>query len=157
MSEDAGAAVVTINRIGSHDRVVTVDYETRDGTAQAGADYSAQSGTVTFAVGERTKTISIPILEDTPPEDDERFQVVLTNPSAGAVIGSLSTLDVTILEDDSGVEFSAATYAARETDGKVTITVKRVGKIGFGGRGGTRFTVDFATCLLYTSPSPRDS
>lgn len=145
VSEDAGATVVTINRIGSHDRVVAVDYETRDGTAQAGADYSAQSGTVTFNVGERTKTISIPILEDTPPEDDERFQVVLTNPSAEAVIGSLSTLDVTILEDDSGVEFSAATYAARETDSNVTITVRRVGKIGFGGRGGTRFTVDFAT------------
>jgi uncharacterized delta-60 repeat protein len=145
VSEDAGAAIVTINRIGSHDRAATVDYATRDDTAKAGADYSAQSGTVTFDIGERTKTISIPILEDTWPEDDEQFQVVLTNPSAGAVIGSLSTLDVTILEDDSGVEFSAAMYAARETDSKVTITVRRVGKIGFGGRGGTRFTVDFAT------------
>ena len=40
----------------------TVDYATRDDTAKAGADYSAQSGTITFEIGERTKTISIPIL-----------------------------------------------------------------------------------------------
>src|SRR5207245_954389 len=63
VQEDAGADVVTIDRIGSHDRVVTVDYATRDDTAKAGADYSAQSGTITFEIGERTKTISIPILE----------------------------------------------------------------------------------------------
>jgi len=62
VDEDAGAAIVTVNRIGSHDHVVTVDFATRDDTAKAGADYSAQSGTITFEIGERTKTISIPIL-----------------------------------------------------------------------------------------------
>jgi uncharacterized delta-60 repeat protein len=145
VQEDAGAAIVTINRIGSHDGVVSVDYATRDGTAQAGADYTAQSGTITFGIGERTKTISIPILEDTPPENDEQFQVALANPSPGAVIGSLGTLDVTIAEEDSGVEFSAAIYKTNEVAANVKITVKRVGKIGFGGRATTTFTVDFAT------------
>jgi uncharacterized delta-60 repeat protein len=145
VQEDAGAAIVTINRIGSLDGVITVDYATRDGTAKAGADYTAQSGTITFGVGERTKTISIPVIEDAPPENNEQFQVLLSNPSSGAVLGSLHTLDVTIEEDDSGVEFSAATYAVNESDTSVKITVKRVGKIGFGGRGGTLFTVDFAT------------
>jgi uncharacterized delta-60 repeat protein len=73
--EDAGAAIVTVKRIGAHDRGVSVDYVTRDDTAVAPADYSAQSGTVAFAIGERTKTISIPILEDAPPENDEQFRL----------------------------------------------------------------------------------
>jgi uncharacterized delta-60 repeat protein len=67
------------------------------------------------------------------------------NPSADAVIGDLGILKVTIQEDDSGVEFSAATYAAHEMDRNVEITVKRVGKIGFIGRGQVTFTVDYAT------------
>src|SRR5207237_4966388 len=106
--ENAGALTVTVNRIGSHDRVTTVDYATRDYTAKAGEDYSAQSDTITFAVGERAKTISIPILNDALPEDDERFLVVLANPSPDAVLGNLSMLNVTIHDDDPGVEFNAA-------------------------------------------------
>jgi len=149
VAEDAGTAIVTINRIGVSDRVVTVDYATRDDTAKAGADYSARSGTVTFDVGERTKTISIPILEDTLVENDETFRVVLANPSADAVIGSEGTLNVTIEEDDSGVEFSAATYTVNELERTVQIKVTRVGRLGDAGVGPGRssgeFTVDFAT------------
>src|SRR4030095_10756537 len=109
VGEEAGAAIVTVNRIGSHEGVMTVDYSTRDGTAKAGVDYSAQSGTITFTAGERVKTISIPILDSALPEDDEDFEVVLANPSTGGVLGDLDSLSVTIQEDDSGVEFSAAT------------------------------------------------
>jgi len=116
-----------------------VDYATHDETAKAGQDYSAQSGTVTFAIGERSKTISIPILNDALPEDDERFQVVLTNPSPDAVLGNLSTLDVTIHDDDPGVEFSAASYAVSEMETKVVITIRRVGPIQ------GPLTADFAT------------
>ena len=116
-----------------------MDYATRDDTAKAGEDYSAQSGRITFAVGERAKTISIPILNDGLPEDDERFHVVLTNPSPDAVLGNLSTLDVTIHDDDPGVEFSAATYAVSEIDKNVTITVRRVGPMA------GVLTVDFTT------------
>ena len=145
VDEDAGAVIVTINRIGSHDGVVTVGYATADLTAKAGEDYSTQSGTITFADGERTKTISIPITEDALPEDDETFQVTLANASAGAVLGSLSTLEVTIKEDDAGVEFSAPTYAVDELTRNITITVRRVGRIESWGRGPSTFTVDFAT------------
>ena len=44
--------------------VVTVDYATVDGTAVAGEDYTATSGTLTFAAGERGKTVTVPILDD---------------------------------------------------------------------------------------------
>ena len=40
---------------------LTVDYATADGTATAGSDYTTTSGTLTFAAGERSKTVSVPI------------------------------------------------------------------------------------------------
>src|SRR5205823_2921280 len=64
----------------------SVDYTTRDGTAHAGSDYQAVSGTLTFLPGETSKTIVIPITDDAIMEDPERFQVVLTDPTGGALI-----------------------------------------------------------------------
>ena len=64
---------------------VTVDFETVDGTAEAGSDYAAASGTLTFAVGETTQTISVGTLDDTVPESDEGFTVVLSNPSGAGL------------------------------------------------------------------------
>ena len=43
---------------------VTVDYATADWTATAGSDYTTTSGTLTFAAGERSKTVSVPITDD---------------------------------------------------------------------------------------------
>ena len=64
---------------------VTVDYETADGTATAGSDYTAASGTLSFAAGERTKTVSVTLLDDTHDEGEETFTLTLSNAS-GAVI-----------------------------------------------------------------------
>ena len=65
---------------------VTVDYATVDGTAKDGEDYTAQSGTLTFAVGETSKTVKIAVLSDEMDEEAETFTLVLTNPSTGATI-----------------------------------------------------------------------
>ena len=59
---------------------VSVDYATSDGTAHAGSDYRATSGTLTFAPGETTKTISVPVLEDSHNEGDELMTLTLSNP-----------------------------------------------------------------------------
>ena len=59
---------------------VSVDYATSDGTAQAGSDYRAASGTLTFRPGETAKTISVPVLEDSHHEDHERMTLTLSNP-----------------------------------------------------------------------------
>ena len=67
------------------DEAVTVDYETADGTATAGADYTATSGTLTFAAGERSKTVSVAILDDALDEGKETFLLRLSN-ADGAVI-----------------------------------------------------------------------
>ena len=69
---------VTLNRAASHD--VSVDYETGDETATAGADYTATSGTLTFAAGETVKTVSVPVLDDAVDEGKETMRLLLTNP-----------------------------------------------------------------------------
>ena len=70
---------VTLNR--ASDSTVTVDYATADGTAEAGADYTSTSGTLTFAAGETEKTVSVPILQDAHDEGDETLTLTLSNPS----------------------------------------------------------------------------
>ena len=60
---------------------VTVSYATSDGTATAGDDYTATSGTLTFSAGESCKTISVPIINDTVDDDGETFTLTLSNPS----------------------------------------------------------------------------
>ena len=68
---------------------VTVDYATSDGTADAGDDYTAKSGTLSFSAGETSKTISVAIEDDIENESDETFTVTLSNPS-GADLGTSS-------------------------------------------------------------------
>ena len=77
---------------------VRVDYATADGTAKAGADYTATSGTLTFAAGETVKTVNVPVLDDTVDEGSETFSLRLSN-AAGARIGDGEATG-TITNDD---------------------------------------------------------
>ena len=71
---------VTLDEAAS--RTVTVDYATSDGTADAGDDYTADSGTLSFSAGTTSKTISVAIEDDIKNESDETFTVTLSNPSS---------------------------------------------------------------------------
>jgi chitinase len=77
---------------------VTVSYATADGTALAGSDYTARSGTITFAAGETSKTIQIAVTGDTSVESNETFTVSLSG-AAGATIADGSAVG-TITNDD---------------------------------------------------------
>ena len=68
---------------------VTVDYATADGSAAAGTDYTAASGTLTFSPGDTSKTVAVNALTDTAVEGDETLTLTLSNPS-GATLGSAS-------------------------------------------------------------------
>ncbi len=59
---------------------VRVDYATSDGTAQAGQDYEATSGTLTFAPRETAKIIDVRVLKDSHDEGDETMTMTLSNP-----------------------------------------------------------------------------
>jgi Calx-beta domain len=111
-------AVFTVSLSTAISRTATVHYDTADGTATAGSDYVAGSGTVTFAPGETSKTISVPVNGDTTPESDETFKVNLSSPSQ-ATIGT-GTGTGTILDDDTvvtqgGLAISDASVAEGDT------------------------------------------
>ena len=85
VSEAQGATAdfeVTLSRAASE--TVTVEYATiPDGTATEGADYTATSGTLTFNAGETSKTISVPVHDDSHEDSGETFRLMLSNPSGG--------------------------------------------------------------------------
>jgi hypothetical protein len=60
VDEDAGIAALTVTRVGANAGTATVDYATSDGSAKAGQDYTANTGTVTFAPGETSKQSTSP-------------------------------------------------------------------------------------------------
>ena len=80
------------------ERTVTVQYATADGTATAGADYTAESGTLTFRAGTTTATIEVPILDDSTGEEPETFTVTLSNAPRARLSASFAT--GTIADDD---------------------------------------------------------
>jgi hypothetical protein len=77
---------------------VTVAYATADGTAVAGADYQSTADTLTFAPGERTKTVVVPVIGDTADEPDETLKLRLLSPS-GAPLSDGEGI-ATIQDDD---------------------------------------------------------
>ena len=79
VAEDGGSAPFTVSLSRQSSAAVTVAYETSDWTATAGSDYTAASGTLTFAPGETRKTIAVPVLADDEEEGDEIFTVRLSD------------------------------------------------------------------------------
>ncbi|MHC5538694.1 beta strand repeat-containing protein [Singulisphaera rosea] len=104
---------------------VTVDYSTADGTAKAGVDYQAVSGTLTYQPDETTQTIDVPIIGGTNVKPPETFLVNLTN-ATNAVIDR-GTGTGTIVDNSQGgsLQFSSPTYSVGMNAGTATITVTR--------------------------------
>ena len=74
---------VTLSRAASG--TVTVGYATSDGTATAGADYTATSGTLTFLAGETEKTVSVPVLDDVLDDGGETLKLTLSDPTGARI------------------------------------------------------------------------
>ena len=90
--------------VGAHTPHRTVDYATGDGTAKQPGDYTSRSGRLTFAPGDVSKQITVPVAGDTVDEADETFDVTLSAPGAGtdlnATLPADRTSTVTVLDDD---------------------------------------------------------
>ena len=129
IGEAAGSAVITVLRTGSNAAPITVDFQTADGTALAVSDYQATSGRLTFAAGESSKSFSVVIRDDTLPENDETFSVLLSNPQPAGIafLGALSTATVTIVDNDAMIGFAATSYSVNEADGIAGILLVRSG------------------------------
>lgn len=86
-------AVFTVTLSGALSEPLTLDFSTADGTATAGNDYQARSGSVTLLTGETSRQIAVNVLDDDQVEDDETFRVLLSLPAA-------TTLDVEIVDGE---------------------------------------------------------
>ncbi|MCL5097863.1 MAG: hypothetical protein M1608_10140, partial [Candidatus Omnitrophica bacterium] len=135
IDENGGNAVINVTRSGSTAGRITVDYATREQTngapAQAGVDYQARNGTLTFDTGQTNKTFSVPIIDDTVVEPDETLMLVLSSPRGnGALLGSISNATLTIVDNDYApgrITFTATNFSALEDSTNAVITVKRSG------------------------------
>ena len=93
-------ATITVKLNAPATQTVTVNYATiTGGTATAGSDYTATSGTLTFAPGETSKTFTIPITNDTVVDSNETVKLSLTSPT-NAVLGTPASATLTIIDND---------------------------------------------------------
>jgi hypothetical protein len=82
---------------------VTVHYKTADGTAKNSLDYKVTEDNLTFAAGETSKTILIPIVDDKLSESSEYFRVALSNPQNAILAAGKSTAKITITDNDTKI------------------------------------------------------
>jgi hypothetical protein len=135
-AQNAGTISLSVMRTGSTAAAVTANFATADGTAIAGTDYTATSGTLQWAANDTTpQTIVVPVSNATPFVGSKNLKVVLSNPTGGAAIGTPSSAAVTISGDGSAtaasLHFSASSYTVAQAAGTMTVTVNRtVGSSG---------------------------
>src|SRR5207244_2979347 len=106
---------VNVSLSSASGQTVTVHYQTSDGTATAGSDYTSSSGDVTFAPGTTLSTFSVAISNDSLDEPSETLGLTLSSPNL-ATLGSQVTGTLSILDDDPPptVQFSAGSLNFNE-------------------------------------------
>ena len=110
VQEAEGAVLVftvTLSRASS--RTVTVDYATSDGSAQAGSDYTAKTGKLTFNTGDTSQTVSVTVLTDSDDEGQETLTLTISNPSQATLddatgTGAIENGESTVPQDDPPAE-----------------------------------------------------
>ncbi len=134
VGEGAGMATISVTRQGGSTGAVSVDYATSDGTATAGSDYTATSGTLSWPDGDSTaQSFTVMIIDDATDEPDETVNLSLSNPTGGASLGNPATAELTIEDDDiAGIK----TFSGKTSTGSGTAVVVFTGggpSCGFNG------------------------
>jgi hypothetical protein len=136
--ENATNAAITLNRSGGNAGGVTVRFLALEGTASSPADFTEQNVVVEFGPFETSRTVLVPIHNDTAAEPTETIQLLLQDVTGGATLSSATNATLSILDDEPTVAFSTA--AATGTEGSsITLTVVRAGPLN------TPAAVDYAT------------
>ena len=151
--ENETVAEIPIARTEGSEGTVSIEYATDNDTATAGTDYTATSGTLTFAPGETNKFVSIPIEDDSLAEGNETFSIAVGN-EQGANLGVPRTAIVTILDDDTAegntLAFSQAEFSVGENATEAKIDVIRTGSSQ------EQVAVDYETVLGNTAKPGSD-
>ena len=134
VNENGTSINITVARVGDTSQPASVNFATSNGSATAGQDYAATSGTLSFVAGQATKVFPISITEDPTFEGNETVNLTLSNPSAGGQLTTPSTAVLTILDNDQPqvplpgtLAFTASSYSVNENAGQATLTVSRSG------------------------------
>jgi hypothetical protein len=130
--QNVGQAMVTVNRVGGSNGAIGVSYQTADGTAVGGKDFTASNGSVQWSSGDATpKTIAIPISNATPFAGTKSFTITLATPSGGATLGNPVSAGVAITGDaqaaTGSIQLSATGYSVNQSAGTVSLAVNRTG------------------------------
>ncbi|MCW5607005.1 MAG: DUF4347 domain-containing protein [Nitrosomonas sp.] len=129
------------------DQTLTFQYQTSDGNAIAGQDYTSQTGTVTFLPGQTSAAAIIPIIGDAIDEPSETFSLTVTptpaiaNGSAGAT-GTITILDGDILPPPEGITVNAGNTANVNEGSLFTRTVSFIDDLDTNADGWT-YSVDW--------------
>jgi hypothetical protein len=124
---------------------VFVTLSTSNGTAFANTHYQPVNGSLAFPPGETFENVLIPVVDDLEINLDRAFSVLLSNPlpsvSGGPALGNQPNALVTIINDDSAVQFASPGFSTVENDplGSAFVQIRRVGS----SRGAA--SVDFVT------------
>ena len=162
VSEDVGSAVFSVRLSGESTATVTVAYATANGTAIAGADYRARSGTLTFLSGGTMQTLAVPVVDDGEEEGNETFTVSLSD------VRNATLLDgdgrATIIDDDGdgngtpspsgqpalaiddvavGEDEGSAAFTGLSEESATAVTVAYARRDGDRRLGGRRWTLTF--------------
>lgn len=137
---EGGALTFVVTRTGDTSTAVSASYSTASGTATSGSDFTAATGTVSFAAGQTSATVAVATIDDTTVESAEAMAVTLTAPTGGSVLGTASATG-TINDNDTGSSpsYIAISDAAGLEGATLVFTVTRSGSTT-----GT-VTVSFAT------------
>jgi len=134
---EGGSLVFTVTRSGSTAGAASVSWATSNGTAVAGTNYTASSGTASFAAGATSATVTVPTTDDNIATANLSMQVTLSSPSAGAVLLDASATG-TVKNTDAAASMSIGNAGATE-GAALVFTVTRSGNTG------PAVTVNYAT------------
>ena len=159
--ESVSTKAITVDLSSVSAQNVTVNYAVTGTATGSGTDYTLANGTLTINAGSTTGTITVAgIVNDGADEGNETVVLTLSSPS-NATLGSDDVHTFTILDPlvAPDIEFADASSSGSESASSKDLTIQ------LDASSGSNVTVDYAitgtatgsgTCLLYTSPSPRD-
>ena len=132
VNENEPLATVTVKRTGGSLGELLVNYDTSDGSAKAGTNYTVVSGTLRWVDNDTAiKRFTVPIIDNKNVDPDKNVNLTLSNPSIPNALGFQATATLRIINDDAygGLAFSQEDYYVDENGGFATISVIRQGGI----------------------------
>ena len=133
VNEADRTATLNVERVNGANGSISVQFKTRAGTATTPFDYRSKEGSLRFASGQTSRSITLSVVDDETQEVDEYFDVDIFNVTGGASLfegAQVLTLRIFLVDNDlkgGKVEFAADSAQVKEDEGEVTVAVRRIG------------------------------